>query len=137
MEVARHSESYREAVRRASQERSGKSAQTIVKVDPKDLSPSSIKVLGNVQDIIERRTEKLIRATGDLAQQALRKALGNRESQITVVDSEFKSYTMFVDIHQKVIAKRTTVVAQIRAKNVLGLGSVFVCDDIDILPIAR
>ena len=136
LEVARHNESYREAARRASQERGGKSAQTIVKVDPKDLPPASIKVLGYVQDIIERRTEKLIRAAGELAQQALRKALGNRDSQITVVDSEFKSYTMFVDIHQEVIAKRTTVVAKVRAINVLGLGAVFVCDEIDILPLA-
>jgi hypothetical protein len=137
LEVARHNEGYREAARRASQERGEKSARTIVKVEPSDLAQSSIQVLGWVQDIFERRAEKLIRATGELAQQALRKALGNRTSQITVVDSEFKSYTMFIDIHQKVIAKRSTVAAQMRAISLLGLGAVFVCDEIDILPLAN
>ncbi len=137
LDVARHNERYKEAARRASQERRGKSAQPIVKVDPNDLAPSSIQILGYVQDIIERRTEKLIRTAGGLAQQALKKALGNRDSQITVVDSESKSYTMFVDIHHKVLAKRSTVVAQIRVARVLGLGVVFLCDEIDILPLER
>lgn len=135
LEVARHNEAYRDAARRASQERGARPTQAIVKVDPKDLTPSSIQVLGYVQDILERRSEKLIRATGELAQQVLRKALGNRNSQITVVDSEFKSYTMFVDISQKVIAKRTTVVVQMRPVRLIGLGAVFVCDEIDILPL--
>jgi hypothetical protein len=135
LHVARHNAEYKEAARRAARERGAIPVRAISKVDPKDLPLSSLQVLGYVQDIVERRAEKIMKGRGDLAQQALRKALGTRDSQITVVDPEFNSYTMFVDIRQKVVAKRTTVLAQIRAIKVLGLGAIFLCDELDVLPL--
>jgi len=54
----------------------------------------------------------------------MKKALGSRQSKITIVDSDFKSYRAFADLSQTVLSRWTTVAALLRPENVLGLGHI-------------
>ncbi len=136
LELARRHQEYREAARKASEDRHGLRKREISKISAESMRRAgAFDVVGYVQDIVERHAVKAFRGKGSLAEQLLRKTLGDRESQITIVNSEFKSYTAFADLHKIVLSRRMTIVADLRSIPVLGIGDVFVCDALDILPL--
>ena len=133
LESAHAYQAYGEAARRASQDRSKPPQHSIARVAPDTVS-GTITVAGYVQDIGERHALKLMKGTGALGQCWLKKLIGDRESQITIVDSQYQSYTALVDLRHAVLARRSTVLATIRPVH-LPSGFFFLCDLLDVLPV--
>lgn len=136
IQIARQQREYREAARRASEDVNRVKPRQIVKAEPNlAVSSAPFEVIGYVQDVTERHTLKLLRHLGALGKQLAHSIIGSRESQITIVDRDSKSYTALVDIRQIVIGKRCSVVAQLRPARVLGVGDMFLCDELEVLPV--
>ena len=134
LDVARRNQAYKEAARQASLDSNRRPIQQIVKMNAAStLDP--IRICGYVQDIVEKRGAKLVRQKGALGQRLISKALGHRETQLTIITSNFESYTAFADVSQTVLARGSTVVAVLKPTDIVGLGTVFVCQDLDALPI--
>ena len=90
-------------------------------------------VLGYIQAYIEDRAEHQLSRLGTIGQQYLRATLGNNRSQITIVTSDFESYTAYADLRKVVIRRKDMVAARIKAVRLLGIaetGAVFLCDQI-------
>lgn len=97
-------------------------AREIEKVDPQSmLAVGEFPVVGVVQDYLERQADRISKAAGGLGLQSLEKALGKKRSQITIVTSELKSYTAFADLSDVLIARRSSILATVRAIPVLGM----------------
>jgi hypothetical protein len=90
-------------------------------------------ILGYVQDYVENRAESQLQEMGTIGQQYLRSALGNNRSQITIVTSDFQSYTAYADLRNVVVRKKDMVAARVRAVRILGIRgtkAIFLCDQI-------
>ncbi len=117
------------------------------------LSKGEFQISGYVQDIVENvlsvQLDKLKRklgAAGDLVRSQLARLLGNRRTQITVVDGRLQSFTIFADTSQVPIAKKDGVVLTLRAEksplpqrsgrhhDIRLLWPFFVCVDIQRMP---
>src|SRR5437667_6007206 len=134
-EIARQNKAYKEAARRVREDRRRIPPQEIQRVSPESCNSQVVSVVGYVQSVVERGADRLLEASGGMAEQAARRVLGSRLSQITVVDSDFRSYTAFVDLSNLVVSKRTTVKVVLRRQWILGRGEVFVCELLDVFPI--
>ncbi|HWY57926.1 MAG TPA: hypothetical protein VNZ03_25915 [Terriglobales bacterium] len=90
-------------------------------------------VFGYVQDYIENHAERLFRGVGTLGHKHLQATLANNRSQITIVTSEFESYTGYADLRNVVVRKKDMVAARLKAIKVLGIAgtdAVFICDEV-------
>jgi hypothetical protein len=90
-------------------------------------------VFGYVQDYIENHAERLFRSVGTLGHQHLRATLGNYLSQLTIVTSEFESFTAYADLRTVVVKKKDMVAARLKALKVLGVAgsdAIFICDEV-------
>jgi hypothetical protein len=90
-------------------------------------------ILGYVQVYVENRVETQLREMGTIGQNYLRSALGNNRSQITIVTSDFESYTAYADLRNVVVRKKDMVAARLRAVRILdtrGAKAIFLCDQI-------
>jgi len=90
-------------------------------------------VFGYVQDYIEGHAERLFKGVGTLGHQHLRATLGNNRSQLTIVTSDFESYTAYADLSNVVVKKKDMVAARLKAIKILGIAgsdAVFVCDEV-------
>lgn len=108
-------------------------ASDIRRVDPSEYVGQEILAIGYVQEYIERRADALLDKAGSLGKRVLEAALGHRRSQLTIVTSDYKSYTAFADLAKIVIQRKDTVCARIRSVRVLGIfgvDAVFLADDI-------
>jgi len=132
-QFARRQQAYSEAARQASRDPNRPPVRDIVKIAPAS-TQTPVRVCGQVQDIIEKRSVKLLSQAGSLAQQLAARALGSCRTQITIITSDFASYTAFADLEQTVLGRGSTVVAVLQPTYVLGLGAVFVACDLDVLP---
>ncbi len=125
---------YREAYNKTPLVMRQKSTRDICRVNASDHVGELQKlVFGYVQDYIENRAEHQLRTLGTIGQQHLRTTLGNNRSQITIVTSDFESYTAFADLRNVVVRKKDMVAARMKAVRVLGIkgtGAVFLCDEI-------
>ena len=112
-------------------------ASEIRAVDPvAAVDKGEIVVVGYVQDYFERRADKLAEKMGTLGQQILSRVLGTLRSQLTIVTTEFKSFTVFADLRNVVVRPRDMVVARIRAVRAVGIRdvpAVFLADDITLV----
>ena len=135
LELARQNSEYKEAVRQASEDRRKIPQRNIQRVAPETCQSKALSVVGFVQSIVEGHAERFIQGARGMGEQVIIRTLGNRLSQITIVDSDFCSYTAFVDLRNVVLSKGATVKAMFCRTWVLGLNDVFVCDVLDILPI--
>jgi hypothetical protein len=90
-------------------------------------------VFGYVQDYIENHAERLFRGLGALGHKHLQATLANNRSQLTIVTSEFESYTAYADLRNVVVRKKDMVAARLKAVKVLGIAgtnAVFICDEV-------
>jgi hypothetical protein len=90
-------------------------------------------VFGYVQDYIENRADRIFRDLGTVGQQHLRATLGENRSQITIVTTEFQSFTAFADLRNVVVKKKDMVAARLKAVRILGIPNtkaVFLCSDV-------
>lgn len=90
-------------------------------------------VFGYVQDYIENHAERLFIGVGTLGHQHLQATLGNNRSQLTIITSEFESYTAYADLRNVVVRKKDMVAARLKAVKVLGVAgtnAIFVCDEV-------
>jgi hypothetical protein len=103
-------------------------------VDPLTaIGRGDILVAGYVQDYFERRADKLAAKMGTLGHQTLNRVLGTARSQLTIVTTEFKSYTLFADLRDVVVRRKDMVLARIRAVRAVGIRdvpAVFLADEI-------
>jgi len=129
---ARTNEEYKRVARRASEDTARIPPKQITRVDPGG-SPRRLKIVGYVQDLTENRVARMTRELGTFGQEEMRRKIGSRTSQITVVDGDFCSYTILADLSQTVIGKKMTVVAEVAVVKILKLGPVFVCEKLDVL----
>jgi hypothetical protein len=97
-------------------------------------------VFGYVQDYIENHAERLFRGVGTLGHQLLQAALANNRSQVTIVTSDFESYTAYADLRNVVVRKKDMVTARLKAINLFGLTgthAVFMCDEVLLVRAVR
>lgn len=89
-------------------------------------------VAGYVHDYLERRADRLTSSMGNFGQQALEKILGERKSQLTVVTSDLKSFTMFADLRNVIVGRKDSVIARLRAVRTAlpGGDSIFLASDL-------
>lgn len=90
-------------------------------------------VFGYVQDYIENHAERLFRGVGTLGHKHLQATLANNRSQLTIVTSEFESYTAYADLRNVVVRKKDMVAARLKAMKVLGIAgtdAIFICDEV-------
>jgi hypothetical protein len=90
-------------------------------------------VFGFVQDYIENHADRLFRGVGTLGHQHLRATLGNNRSQLTIVTSEFESFTAYADLRNVVVRRKDMVAARFKAVKVLGVpgtDAIFICDEV-------
>jgi|ERR1700730_1457975 len=90
-------------------------------------------VFGYVQDYIENHAERLFKGVGTLGHQHLRATLGNNRSQLTIVTSEFESFTAYADLRNVIVRKKDMVAAQLKAVKVLGVAgsdAIYICDEV-------
>jgi hypothetical protein len=110
------------------------STRDICRVNAEDhVGEAERAIFGYVQDFIENRAEHQLRALGTVGQEHLRATLGNNRSQITIVTSDFESYTAYADLRNVVVRKKDMVAARMRPIRVLGINrtrAVFLCDEI-------
>jgi hypothetical protein len=108
--------------------------RTITKMDPTEYTGDKhFLAIGYVQDYVERRVDGLLKKTGALGRQILERTFGNRRSQLTLVTTELKSYTVFADLSRIVLQRRDIICARVTAVPVLGLSgmaAVFLADEI-------
>jgi hypothetical protein len=131
-DLAQRSQAYRAAAREASLDRRRRPIREIVKISPESIR-SPVQICGYVQDIVEDAA-KALKKSGTLGQQIVWKALGSRKTQITIIDSDFKSYTGFADVAQIVLGRGSTIVA-VMHPTIVGLQKVFLFEGLDVLPI--
>jgi hypothetical protein len=109
----------------------------IKKVSPRSLlSESEFLVVGYVQDYFERQAERVANSMGNFGQQVLHKVLGPRKSQITIVTSELKSFTVFADLRNVVVKRKDSVLARVRAVQtaaIPGIDSLFLATDLTLI----
>jgi hypothetical protein len=90
-------------------------------------------IFGYILDYVENRVERLLRDLGTLGQQHVRSVLGNNRSQVTIITSDFESYTAFADLRDVVVRRKDMVAARIRAVRIVAVpdrDSVFLCSDL-------
>lgn len=108
--------------------------RTITKVEPTEhIGKKQFLAIGYVQDYVERRVDSLLKKTGLLGRQIIERAFGNRKSQLTLVTTELKSYTVFADLSRIVVQRKDIICARLTAVPVLGLpgmAAVFLADEI-------
>jgi hypothetical protein len=99
----------------------------------KHIGEPGTTVLGYVQDYVENRADTILRGLGTIGQQYMRSAFGNNRSQITIVTSDFESYTAYADLRQFTVRKKDMVAARLRAVRIMGIrgmNAIFLCDQI-------
>jgi hypothetical protein len=121
-----------ETPRRSSEDRNIRPPRAIVRVTP-DAAYGVTTVIGYVQDVIERRAARKMDNAHGTKQQWLRKLIGDKASEITIIDSGLRSFTMFADLRQVPLARRSVVAATIRPVR-LPDGLAFLCDALEVLP---
>ena len=110
-------------------------AKDIVRRKPEEwLHRGTLTVSGCVQDIVENQLAKVLKRCGTAAEQLAMKAVGLRNTQVTVVDKDLNSYTAFVDLRSIAIVRGTLLSMKLRAVEVIGFREpvVFVCDSLDL-----
>lgn len=110
------------------------SDRDIAKMDPADdIGKSEILVAGYVQDYHERQVDRMGDKLGSLGQRVLFRVLGAHRSQLTIVTSDLKSYTVFADLSSTVVQRKDMIVARLQALRVVGLKgtrAVYLADDL-------
>ena len=97
-------------------------AAEIRKVDPaKHAGKEEFIVVGYVQDYLEQHATSILRKVGTLGQQVLLRSLGRKRSQLTIITSDSKSYTVFADLSSFVVQRKDMVLARVKAVKVVGL----------------
>jgi hypothetical protein len=115
-------------------------ADDIQRMNPQDwLEAKTFRVSGYVQDYIENRVSALLKGARGIVEQSLLRLLGNRRSQLTVIDQERNSFTFVADLRSTVVSAGSVVSAQIRAVTPLlpKGGCLFLCESIDVLQLRR
>lgn len=125
---------YRKADEKIPQVVSRRTTRDIRRMVAKDhlKEPEKI-VFGYVQDYIENHAERLFRGVGTLGHKHLQATLANNRSQLTIVTSDFESYTGYADLRNVVVRKKDMVAARLKAIKVLGIAgtdAVFICDEV-------
>ena len=133
-ELAQQSQAYKAATQEAALDRRKRPIQNLARISP-DLVPTRIQICGYVQDIVEKQADKLLQKLGALGQQLVRKGLGSRQTQLTILDHNFKSYTGFADVRQIALGRGSTIMAVLHTEHIVGLGNVFLFAELDLLPI--
>ena len=90
-------------------------------------------VFGYVQAYIENHAERLFQGVGTLGHKHLQAILAGNRSQLTIVTSEFESYTAYADLRNVVVRKKDMVAARLKAVKVLGVAgtsAIFICDEV-------
>lgn len=111
---------------------------TITKIDATEhIGKKHFLAIGYVQDYVERRLDSLLTKTGLLGRQIIERAFGNRKSQLTLVTTDLKSYTVFADLSRTVVQRKDIICARLTAVPVLGLSgvaAVFLADEVLTMP---
>jgi hypothetical protein len=111
-----------------------RTVERITKMDPtQHVGGKHFLAIGYVQDYVERRVDSILKKTGTLGRQILERAFGNRRSQLTLVTTELKSYTVFADLSRVVLQRKDIICARVTAVPVLGMPgmtAVFLADEI-------
>lgn len=110
--------------------------RNISRFEPRDLGGKKITIAGYVQSYLERKAPSLIRDLGALAQQIVMKKIGSRLSQITIIDSDLRSFTCFADLRQVVLSEGSLISAELTAAYVPLMKKtpyVFLADEVHVL----
>lgn len=75
----------------------------------------TIEVAGYVQDICERRLDSLLSDIGGLGRQVAMKTFGSARSQLTIITSDYRSFSAFADLSATVLSCKAVVMARIKA----------------------
>jgi hypothetical protein len=106
----------------------------ITKIDPsKFIGDKEFVAIGYVQDYVERRMDSLLKKTGTMGRHILERIFGNNKSQLTLVTTELKSYTVFADLSHIAVQRKDIICARLRAVRIVGLPgipAVFLADEI-------
>jgi len=117
------------------------------------LSNGNFKIVGYVQSIVENavqhQIEKLRRRIGGsstLAERQLTKIMGGRGTQITIVDRNFRSFTVFANVSNMVLSISDSLVLTLKAhpsplpqssgrhRDIRLLWPFFVCESVQRMP---
>jgi hypothetical protein len=108
--------------------------RNITKVDPAEfVDGREFLAIGYVQDYVERRVDGWLKKTGTMGRQVLERIFGSNKSQLTLITTELKSYTVFADLRRTVVQRRDIVCARVTAVRVVGLPGIhaaFLADEI-------
>jgi hypothetical protein len=97
-------------------------SRDVKRVNPSDLvGQGELSAIGYVQDYVERRADRLAEKLTGIGQQLFNRVLGNRRSQITIVTSDLKSYTVFADLSASIIQRKDMICARLKAVRIFGL----------------
>jgi hypothetical protein len=111
--------------------------RNITKIDPsKFIGDREFLAIGYVQDYVEHRTNSLLKKTGEVGRQTLERIFGNNKSQLTVVTTDLKSYTVFADLSRTVVQRKDIICARLRAVRIVGLHgipAIFLADEILVM----
>ena len=125
---------YREAYEKTPLIIRQKTTRDIRRIDPGEhVGQEEKSIFGYVQDYVENRADQQLAKLGTIGQQHLRSTLADNRSQITIVTSDFESYTAYADLRNVVVRKKDMVAARVRAVRVLGIrdtNAVFLCEEI-------
>jgi hypothetical protein len=128
---------YRAAGPAASQERHQVNLSQIAAVNRMTLlKQGDLIVAGYIQDYIERRANKIAAKMGTVGQRLLGRLLEEHLSQLTIVTTEFKSYTVLADLQNTVVTRKDMVLARIRAIRAVGIREVpaiFLADEVKLI----
>jgi hypothetical protein len=78
-------------------------------------------IAGYIQDYHERRADTIAEKMGTLGQQLLHRLLGLRRSQLTIITTELKSYTVFADLRNTIVRQKDMVLARVEAVRAVGI----------------
>jgi hypothetical protein len=108
-------------------------------VDPSEYLGRPFVKRGWVEFYRERRLDHFVRSTTSADLAGMNKVLGNRKSELGIVDQKGNLFAMFADLHDTVISAGAMVEAEISACRVpiKKLGCVFLCHSLRIFPQPR
>jgi hypothetical protein len=94
----------------------------ITRVLPEDLhGKGEFNLAGYVQDYMERRADKIAASLGNLGQRIMMNALGRARSQLTIITSELKSYTVFADLSDVIVRPKDILMARVKSVPLIGI----------------
>lgn len=112
----------------------------ISRAKPEDwLLRGTFQIFGYVQDYLENRVSKLLHNAGEFVRHDVRKKLGEKNSQITLVTTDSQSFTAIADLRKVIISRASLAAATLRVVRIpffKALPIAFICDSLHVLELA-